>query len=186
MSMFAVFFILMAPASFLTPIQVTRSFGDDEWRLAAIEVAFSIGMMVGGGLIAAWGGFKNKIYTMAFSGLIMGICTVALGIVPSFWIYLLFMGIFGVAMPIFNTPTTVLIQEKVDGDYLGRVFGVFGMISTSMMPIGMLIFGPMADYIDIEWLLIGTGLVMTFLLIFLVKSKTLIEAGKPKEQIMTE
>nr|WP_106781706.1 MFS transporter [Lysinibacillus timonensis] len=180
MSMFAVFFVLMAPASFLTPLQVTRSFGDDEWRLAAIEIAFSIGMMVGGGLIAGWGGFKNKIHTMALSGLIMGICTVALGIVPSFWIYLSFMTIFGIAMPVFNTPTTVLIQEKVDGDYLGRVFGVFGMISTSMMPIGMLIFGPIADYIAIEWLLIGTGLVMMFLLVFLVKSKALLEAGQPK------
>ena len=26
---FAVFFVLMAPAAFLTPLQVTRSFGDD-------------------------------------------------------------------------------------------------------------------------------------------------------------
>ncbi|WP_235801836.1 MFS transporter [Ureibacillus manganicus] len=186
MTMFAVFFVLMAPASFLTPLQVTRSFGDDEWRLAAIEVAFSIGMMIGGGLIAAWGGFKNKIYTMAFSGLIMGLCTVALGIVPTFWIYLVFFGIFGIAMPIFNTPTMTLIQEKVDGDYLGRVFGVFGMISTSMMPIGMLIFGPIADIVDIEWLLIGTGIAMTVLLIVLVKSKALLEAGKPKDHVSVE
>ncbi|KGR91759.1 MFS transporter [Ureibacillus massiliensis 4400831 = CIP 108448 = CCUG 49529] len=184
--MFAVFFVLMAPAAFLTPLQVARSFGDDVWRLTAIEIAFSIGMMAGGGVIATWGGFKNRIHTMAFSGLIMGICTVALGIVPSFWIYLLFMGIFGIAMPIFNTPTTVLIQEKVDGDYLGRVFGVFGMISTSMMPIGMLIFGPIADVIAIEWLLIGTGLVMMFMLIFLIKSKTLIEAGNPKTSEVLE
>lgn len=186
MTMFAVFFVLMAPASFLTPLQVTRSFGDDEWRLAAIEVAFSIGMMIGGGLIAAWGGFKNKIYTMAISGLIMGLCTVALGIVPSFWVYLVFFGIFGIAMPIFNTPTMTLIQEKVDVDYLGRVFGVFGMISTSMMPIGMLIFGPIADFVDIEWLLIGTGIAMTLLLIVLLKSKALLEAGKPKEQVSVE
>ena len=46
---FAIFFVLMAPAAFLTPLQVTRSFGDDVWRLSAIEIAFSIGMMAGGG-----------------------------------------------------------------------------------------------------------------------------------------
>lgn len=62
----------MAPASFLTPLQVTRSFGDDVWRLSAIEVAFSIGMMIGGGVIASWGGFKNKIKTQSFAGLIIG------------------------------------------------------------------------------------------------------------------
>jgi len=169
----------MAPASFLTALQVARSFGDDVWRLSAIEIAFSIGMMVGGGIIASWGGFQNKIKTMALASVIMGICTLALGIVPLFWIYLAFMGLFGVAMPIFGTPGTVLIQEKVEEAYLGRVFGVMGMISTSMMPLGMLIFGPMADFIEIEWLLVGTGIFIIVLAIFLGRNKDLIEAGKP-------
>lgn len=176
---FSVFFVLMAPAAFLTPLQVARTFGDDVWRLTAIEIAFSVGMMAGGGVIAAWGGFKNKIYTMMLSALIMGACTVALGLVPVFWIYLIFMAFFGVAMPIFNTPTTVLLQEKVDENYLGRIFGVFGMISTSMMPIGMLIFGPIADVVQIEWLLIGTGLLILVLSIVFGRSKVLIEAGQP-------
>ena len=176
---FGIFFVLMAPAAFLTPLQVTRSFGDDVWRLTAIELAFSIGMMAGGGIIAAWGGFQNKVYTMTFASLLMGACTFALGIVPIFWIYLLSMAVFGIAMPIFNTPTMVLIQEKVDENYLGRIFGVFGMISTSMMPIGMLIFGPLADVMEIEWLLIGTGVLILVLSIFLGRNKVLVETGKP-------
>lgn len=176
---FGVFFVLMAPAAFLTPLQVTRSFGDDVWRLTAIEIAFSVGMMAGGGIIASWGGFPNKIHTMTLASLLMGICTLALGVVPIFWIYLIFMAVFGIAMPIFNTPTTVLLQEKVDENYLGRIFGVFGMISTSMMPMGMLIFGPMADVIKVEWLLIGTGLLILILSLFLGGNKALMEAGKP-------
>ncbi|WP_182536992.1 MFS transporter [Fontibacillus panacisegetis] len=175
---FSVFFVLMAPAAFLTPLQVSRSFGDDVWRLTAIEIAFSIGMMAGGGIIAVWGGFQNKVHTMMFSALMMGACTVALGIVPVFWIYLIFMAVFGVAMPIFNTPTNVLLQEKVDENFMGRVFGVMGMISTSMMPIGMLIFGPIADFVKIEWLLIGTGLLMFVLSIIFGRSKVLLEAGQ--------
>ena len=176
---FAVFFVLMAPAAFLTPLQVTRSFGDDIWRLTAIEIAFSIGMMAGGGMIASWGGFQNKVRTMGFASVIMGVCTFALGIVPVFWIYLVFMALFGVAMPIFNTPATVLLQEKIEEDYLGRVFGVMGMVSTSMMPLGMLIFGPIADIIKIEWLLIGTGAFIIILALLLGGNKELIEAGKP-------
>lgn len=176
---FAVFFVLMAPASFLTPLQVTRTFGDDVWRLTAIELAFSIGMMAGGAIIASWGGFRNKVHTMAFASLIMAVCTLALGIAPFFWLYLLFMGIFGIAMPIFNTPTTVLIQERIDESYLGRIFGIFSMISTSMMPIGMLIFGPIADVIAIEWLLIATGLLMIVISLLLSRNKQLVEIGKP-------
>jgi MFS transporter, DHA3 family, macrolide efflux protein len=176
---FAFFFVLAAPVAFLTPLQVTRSFGDDVWRLTAIEITFSVGMMLGGGFMASWGGFKNKIHTMTLAALIMGACTFALGIVPNFWVYIVFMGIVGIAMPIFNTPSTVLLQEKVEGDYLGRVFGVLGMISTSMMPLGMLIFGPIADIIDIEWLLIGTGILMFIQGFFLVGSKVLLKAGEP-------
>jgi MFS transporter, DHA3 family, macrolide efflux protein len=176
---FALFFVLMAPGAFLTPLQVTRSYGDDIWRLTAIELAFSVGMMVGGGIIASWGGFQNKIHTMTLASLFMSVSTLGLGIIPVFWIYLFLMGVFGVAMPIFNTPTMVLLQEKVDENYLGRIFGVFGMISSSMMPLGMLIFGPMADVIEIEWLLIGTGLLMLILTFFLARNKVLLETGKP-------
>lgn len=178
----AVFFVLMAPAAFLTPLQVTRTYGEEVWRLTAIEIAFSVGMMAGGGLIAAWGGFKNKVHTMTLATVLMGACTFLLGIVPVFWIYLAFMTLFGVAMPAFNTPTMTMIQEKVDESYLGRIFGVFSMISTSMMPIGMLIFGPIADAIAIEWLLIATGLLILILSIFLRRNQALLEAGKPTIQ----
>lgn len=181
----AVFFILMAPAAFLTPLQVTRSFGDEVWRLTAIEIAFSVGMMAGGGMIAAWGGFKNKVHTMTLATVLMGACTFLLGFVPVFWIYLAFMALFGVAMPAFNTPTMTMIQEKVDESYMGRIFGVFSMISTSMMPIGMLIFGPIADAIAIEWLLMATGLLMLILSIFLGRNQPLLDAGKPPIQEAT-
>lgn len=177
----ACFLFLAAPVAFLTPLQVTRSFGDDVWRLTAIEITFSIGMMLGGIVMASWGGFKNKIHSMTLAALIMGAGTFALGMIPVFWIYLVFMGIVGIAMPIYNTPSTVLLQEKVEGDYLGRVFGVLGMISTSMMPLGMLVFGPVADFVKIEWLLIGTGVLMFIQAFFLVGTKALVEAGKPSE-----
>jgi DHA3 family macrolide efflux protein-like MFS transporter len=51
------------------------------------------------------------------------------------------------------------------------------MISSSMMPMGMLVFGPLADIMAIEWLLIGTGLAMIVLSALLVKNKPLLEAG---------
>lgn len=129
--------------------------------------------------MASWGGFKNKIHTMTLASLIIGACTFALGIIPVFWIYLIIMGVVGLAMPIFNTPSMVLLQEKIEGDLLGRVFGVLGMISTSMMPLGMLVFGPISDLIKIEWLLIGTGILLFIQGFFLLGSKVLIEAGKP-------
>lgn len=177
----AVFFFLAAPAALLTPLQVARSFGEDVWRLTAIEIAFSAGMMAGGLLIALWGGFQNKTHTMAAATLLIGLGTVGLGIVPNFWVYLIIMGIVGVTMPMFNTPAMVLLQEKVDADYMGRVFGVMSMIGSTMMPLGMLLFGPISDLVSIEWLLIITGGLIFLGGIWLSNHKILLKAGA-KEQ----
>jgi DHA3 family macrolide efflux protein-like MFS transporter len=175
----SVYFVLVAPLSFLTPLQVARSFGDDVWRLTAIEVAFSIGMIAGGIIMASWGGLKNKIYTMAFSNLIIAVCTIGLGIIPAFNIYLFLMGMIGLVLSVFHTPFTVLLQQKVDGDFLGRVFGVLNMISSSIMPLAMLVYGPVADFVKIEWLLIVTGLLMLVQSIAMLNNKILVEGGKP-------
>lgn len=69
------------------------------------------------------------------------------------------------------------LQQKVEPDYLGRVFGVLGMISSIMMPAGMLVFGPLADIIKIERLLVVTGLAMVVLSFFIHKNKELVAAG---------
>ncbi len=173
----AIFNLLAAPAAFLTPLQVARTFGDDVWRLSATEISFSIGMMAGGLIIASWGGLSNRVHTMFGGSLIMSFCTIVLGIPPNFWVYLTMMSLIGLSMPFFNTPATVLLQEQVEPEYMGRIFGVLTMVSSVMMPAGMLIFGPLADIVPIEWLLILTGFGMLILSFVLLKNKALVKAG---------
>jgi len=45
------------------------------------------------------------------------------------------------------------------------------------MPLGMLIFGPMSDFIKIELILIVTGLLLIIMSFILMGNKVLIEAG---------
>ena len=172
-----IFFIMMAPAAFLTQVQVVRNYGDDYWYLSVIEVAFSVGMLVGGIVITLWGGLKNKVSTIMLSVILMSICTFALGIRMPFPPYVMFMGMFGASMPILNTPAITLLQEKVEPEYRGRVFGIMTMINTSMMPLGMVIFGPIADFISIEILLIITGLIIFGTALCMTKAKELFRAG---------
>jgi len=155
--------VLITPAAFLTPLQTARSFGTEVWRLTAIEMVFSVGMMVGGAALATWGGFHNRMRTMVASNLVMGACTVGLGVVPFFWVYLAVMGVFGLALPLYNTPATVMLQEQVEPAFLGRVFGVMTMLSTSLMPLSMLLFGPLAEAVAIERLLQVTGALVVLL-----------------------
>lgn len=171
------FFFLISPLAFLTPLQITRSYGDDVWRLSSLEIAWSVGMILGGAIMASWGGFKNKVYTMTFSTVITGVGTILLGVNPHFWIYLASMGIMGITMPMFSTPSTVILQQKTNPDYLGRIFGVYSMIHSSMMPLGMLLFGPLADFIKIELMLLLTGVLITLMSLYLIRSKVMLEAG---------
>lgn len=176
----AIFTFMVAPVAFLTPLQTARTFGPEVWRLTAIEIAFFSGMMLGGITIASWGGFKNRMGTIVLSTVIFGITTFAMGLVPWFWAYLAIMGLCGVAMPLFHTPSTVLLQEQVEPELLGRVFGVWGMLSSVMMPMGMLLFGPMADHTKIENLLILTGAIMAVLAMAMGLDRSLLAHGVPK------
>jgi MFS transporter, DHA3 family, macrolide efflux protein len=174
----SVFMICASPSALLTPLQVIRDFGSEVWRLTAIEVTFSVGMMFGGILISAWGGFKNRVYTMALAVALYGLGVIGLGLVNNFFVYIgIFAGI-GIAMPLFNTPIVVLFQSTVDSAFMGRVFSVFGMASSVLMPLSMVVFGPLSDTIAIDMLLIGTGIVIALLGIPFVASKTLREAGR--------
>ncbi|QQR42622.1 MFS transporter [Myxococcus xanthus] len=172
--------VLITPAAFLTPLQTARSFGDEVWRLSAIEMVFSVGMMLGGAALAAWGGFNSRMRTMVASNLIMGACTVALGVVPHFGVYLAAMGIFGVALPLYNTPAMVMLQERVEPAYLGRIISVMTMVSTSLMPLAMLLFGPLAEVVSIERLLQVTGVLVILLGLLTPLHRRLMSFGEPK------
>jgi DHA3 family macrolide efflux protein-like MFS transporter len=176
----AIFLFFFAPAAFLTPLQVTRNFGNDVWRLSAIEIVFSSGMMAGGILIGLWGGFKNRIYTMALSCALCGLLALGLGLGPDFSVYLVIMAIMGIALPLYNAPSMVLLQTTVEAAFMGRVLSVFTMVSSTMMPLGMVMFGPVADAVSINTILAGTGIVVALLCIPMVASKTLREAGRSR------
>lgn len=160
----------------LFPLQVTCNFGADLWRLSAVEICQAGGMIVGGLLIGVWC-FRNKIYAIGASSVVIGILTISFGFWTNFTQYLVCMVIFGIIWPYFSASSLTLIQEKVTPDYLGRVLSVYTMLGSLAMPFGMLFFGPLADIVNINYIFIGTGAVMVFLGIMYFVSKTLREAG---------
>lgn len=179
MIFFAISTFLATPAIFLTTLQVPRSFGDEVWRLTAMEIFFSVGMMVGGLGMAAWGGFKNRYHSILVSSMILAGLTITLGLVPNFWFYIIVFGLIGLVLPMNNTPTMVILQEKIEDEFRGRVFSVLAMISSSILPLGMVFFGPLADAIPIEWIFVGAGAGLGILTLIMMGSKVLLEAGEP-------
>ena len=175
----ACFTFLLAPVALLTPLQVTRNFGPDVWRLTVIEIAFSIGMVVGGLLMATWGGFKNKTFTIASSFLVLAAMGVGLGITKTFAIYSAFMAVSGITAATSNTPALTVLQQKVDPAYMGRVFSVMTMITSIVMPLGTVAFGPLSDRVSLDIIIIITSALTGFLGIYVFSDKLLKEAGRP-------
>lgn len=90
-----------------------------------------------------------------------------------FTIYLIIMGLMGVIMPLFNTPSIVILQEIVEEDMYGRVFSIVNIISSGIMPLSMILFGPLSDIIDIEFILIISSVVFIIMPFSLIKDKTI-------------
>jgi DHA3 family macrolide efflux protein-like MFS transporter len=114
---------------------------------------------------------------MTLSCGLCGLLSVCLGLVPNFILYLVVMAIMGLSLPLWNAPSMVLLQTTVEPAFMGRVVSVFTMISSAMMPLGMALFGPVADIVSINILLVGTGIVITLLCIPMITSRTLLDAG---------
>jgi len=102
----------------------------------------------------------------------MGLLTIGIGCTNMFAIYLILIGLTGFAMPFFNASTTVYFQENVEPELQGRVFGFLNIVTNSAMPISMLIFGPLADIISIQSILIFTGVIGTAISAQMYRDKT--------------
>lgn len=150
-------FFLITPASMLTPLFVERTFGSDVWRLTANEISWTVGTLIGGLFVSLKGEFKAKIPIVALGLVIHGICFALLGVAGNFAFYLTVMGIAGFFMPMVATAQTVLIQENVEQEMMGRVFSLVQIVSGLAMPVAILFFGPLADQVSIGLILLVTG-----------------------------
>ncbi len=168
---FAITNFLVTPVALLTPLQVTRVFANDPMYLSMMEASFAVGMLAGGLIIGAWGGFKSRVMTIAISMMATGILTIAIGIPITFWLYCTWMFLCGIVLPGVNTPAVTIIQLSTDEQYMGRIFSVVNMIGIAAMPLAMVIFGPLSDRVPIDAILVGTGLAIVLIGIVLLRDR---------------
>lgn len=121
--------------------------------------------------MSIWGGFKSRVTTMSVGLIAFGSLAIGMGLSKQFALYLTLMIIYGVAITMVQTATTTLIQEKAEMSMQGRVFGLLGAMYSGFLPVGMAIFGPMADEISLKWIMIGSGIALIALSIFVGTNK---------------
>jgi hypothetical protein len=113
------------------------------------------GMLVGGMVVTAWGGTKNRMNGILGFTLLGGLCMVVAGLMPSVPVFFVVTFIYFFGVPIINSCDQAIWQSKVAPAVQGRVFALRRMLAWASLPLAYLIAGPLADQVFEPSLAVG-------------------------------
>ena len=174
MVIYSIVFLLIVAPSNLSPLMLVRTFGGDVWLLTVLELSFGVGMVAGGALMAIFGSKVDRLGMMVGTSVIFGVLAVVMGFTTNLILFYSLFFLIGLAVPAFSTSSMTLLQETVEPERQGRVFGFVGIVMAVAMPLGMAVLGPLADVVSVEILLIATGVATVLIAVIAV----LLPAGK--------
>lgn len=142
----------------ISPLLITDHFNGGATELGWFNSAWGVGIVLGGLLVGAWGGFRRRIMTTIFGWIVYGIGTIIVGIAPHTRFALAITGIAlsGVGSSLINAPLRALLQANVDPHLQGRVFGALHSSVQFTTMLGLIVIGPVTDVFGPQpWFLIG-------------------------------
>lgn len=130
-----------------------------------LEASFSIGLLVGGIVIAKMKKITNPFPVLkkglVIEALLLIIISVPLLLIDSLMpVYITFMIvglILGIIVTFINTPMMIFFQEKTEEHMRGRIFSVIFLMSQLLMPISYVFFGFIFDLGYYGWIYLLCG-----------------------------
>jgi DHA3 family macrolide efflux protein-like MFS transporter len=174
MVIYSIVFLLIVAPSNLSPLMLVRNFGSDVWLLTILELAFGVGMVAGGALMAIFASKVDRLGMMVGTSILFGVLATVMGFTTNLILFYTLFFLIGLAVPAFSTSSMTLLQETVEPERQGRVFGFVGIVMAVAMPVGMAVLGPLADIVSVEILLIVTGVATVVIAVVAI----LLPAGK--------
>ncbi|MBX3045592.1 MAG: MFS transporter [Anaerolineales bacterium] len=177
---------MLTPAGALTPLLITKYFNGGVKDLALFDAVFSVGVIVGGLVLGAWGGFKRQVATVLVGIIGIGLFSFVVGVVPPnafLWAVASMFGV-GIAVPVTNGSLGAIFQTAVDPGMQGRVFTLIGSVATAASPISLVLSGPLSDRFGVQaWYMAG-GLVCALIGVagFFMRPLMSVEKGHPSQQ----
>ena len=173
------FTFIYMPINALFPLMSMEHFGGTAFHVSVIEIAFASGMLAGGLVLGALGALKNRYLMIAASIAVIGLGLAVSGLLPpaGFLVFVLLCLVMGFAAPFYAGVQTALVQEKIQPQYLGRVFSLLGSVQGLAMPLGLILSGIFADGIGVSrWFLVsGMLLLGVAMLAFLLPAMRILE-----------
>jgi len=163
---FTVINFVFAPLGIFLPLLVKFNLAPDwsargmtfETAFALIATMGSVGGVLGGVFISAWGGLKKRrVYGILLPMILVGTGMVVLGF--SSWVYLTgALALVGQGMgPLMNAHSQSIWQTQVPRELQGRVFSVRRLIAQFTSPISMALTGVFGGLFDPGWVIAAMG-----------------------------
>ncbi|MDD3865973.1 MAG: MFS transporter, partial [Candidatus Izemoplasmatales bacterium] len=186
LAIYGAYIFLCVPSGFLTALMIERTFGDNVMFMAINETVGFAGALVGGLLLGVTGGFKNRNKTFFLGAMLYGIVTFAVGFTNIFWLFAGLMFFVGMTIPAVQTAVFTMVQEKTNPSMMGRVFSLVNVMFTGFMPLGMAIFGPLADVVRIQTMVIVCAVFIMILALSIILSKDFYSEGVTAPSVEVE
>lgn len=166
------------PCNAMVSLLVTKVFHGGVSDLSAVSVMSGIGMIAGGILMGAWGGFRRKLITSGLGWGVVGIGAMAIGIVPrdSMWPLMLCYFVIGAANAVGGASLEAFYQSAVPTHLHGRVFSVLATLDNTTVPIGLVAAAILGDKVPIPLWYVLMGVLHFSLCVFWMGSRSLKEA----------
>jgi DHA3 family macrolide efflux protein-like MFS transporter len=117
-------------------------FGGEYLTLTILEFTQALALVLGSLWVAKLKFKKPSTpYLMATFILALGFC--GMGVSPIFWLFAIGNMIIGFGMPFLDVPLNAYVQASTPNHFLGRVSSIQSMLTYGMIPVGIMVFGPL-------------------------------------------
>jgi len=158
LAVLATFFIM--PVAALFPLMTLDHFSGNTYHMSIIEIAWGIGMLLGGAILSISRLKSYKIILIILMYLLLGLTFAFSGILPpsGFVVFAVITAFGGISMSVYSGSFAVVMQTMVEPSALGRVFSMYGSITLLPSMLGLLATGFIADRIGITNAFIISGI----------------------------
>jgi MFS family permease len=177
--------------SVLPPMILART-AKNTIALASVQSTMGVAAVIGGALMAVWGGPRRKIHGVLAGGalsFLAGDLLFAIGRDLAAWLVAGFIG--SLLIPVMMASDQAIWQKAVPPALQGRVLSLYYMVRRSSMPVGYLLGGVLADRVfepamrpegalapSLGWLVgVGPGAGMAAMFLFTAFAGTLMCLG---------
>ncbi len=167
--------MVAAPVPLLIVALAVDRFHVDSTAYGVLEVMVSVGVLLGA-LLA------GKVAKDAIGApmLVVGVCLGAAGLLPIVGTAGLFV-IGGVAIALASTSLSTKLQEVVEPEVRGRVFGVVGALGEGLRPVGLALSAPLLAIAGVSgaFVVVGVGIIVATLC-WAPRRSVPLDAGPPR------